>query len=153
MGREMASNLLSKTLQASNDPEMTFVVHDSFDQVCFFRLSSCFTENLQVHHKISYLQHESVPWAGHSARILSCRVCFMGYSLALLIRCDSVASLASTIITMVPSSPRMYILFRKWKLIPFSNRGQGGVSGGKWHLRGPSIFGKTIGPLQQYAVY
>lgn len=33
MGREMATNLLSKTFQASNDDEMTFVVHDSMDQV------------------------------------------------------------------------------------------------------------------------
>lgn len=33
MGREMATNLLSKTFQASNDAELTFVVHDTFDQV------------------------------------------------------------------------------------------------------------------------
>lgn len=33
MGREMAANLLSKTFQASSDPDLSFVVHDSIDQV------------------------------------------------------------------------------------------------------------------------
>lgn len=33
MGREMATNLLSKTFQSSNDTDLTFVVHDSMDQV------------------------------------------------------------------------------------------------------------------------
>lgn len=35
MGREMATNLLSKTFQASNDAELTFVVHDTMDQVSY----------------------------------------------------------------------------------------------------------------------
>jgi hypothetical protein len=32
MGREMAANLLTKTFQASDDAESTFVVHDHMEQ-------------------------------------------------------------------------------------------------------------------------
>ncbi|CCF52302.1 hypothetical protein NDA11_000696 [Ustilago hordei] len=32
MGKEMANNLLSKTLSANKDPAVTFVVHDAFEQ-------------------------------------------------------------------------------------------------------------------------
>ena len=35
MGREMAANLISKTLAENQDPAVSFVIHDVMDQVCF----------------------------------------------------------------------------------------------------------------------
>ena len=76
MGREMASNLMSKTFQATKDPETTFVVHDTFEQATTRFLTS----------STSLFPGRQVITASSPA---------------------GVASLASTIITMVPSSPQV----------------------------------------------
>ncbi|PWN37210.1 putative 3-hydroxyisobutyrate dehydrogenase mitochondrial precursor [Meira miltonrushii] len=76
MGREMATNLLSKTFQASNDAELTFVVHDTVDQ--------------------------------STTRFLTASTSlFPGRHILPASSPAGVASLASTVITMVPSSPQV----------------------------------------------
>lgn len=76
MGREMAANLFTKTSQASDDAETTFVVHD----------------HLELATKRFLTDHTNL---------------FPGKRLLPASSPAEVASLSSTIITMVPSSPQV----------------------------------------------
>lgn len=76
MGREMAANLLTKTFQASDDAESTFVVHDHMEQA---------TKRFLTDHTNLFPNKRLLPASSPA----------------------EVASMASTIITMVPSSPQV----------------------------------------------
>ncbi|PWN48607.1 hypothetical protein IE53DRAFT_389172 [Violaceomyces palustris] len=98
MGREMASNLLTKVFQQNKDPDLAFVIHDTFDQ----SVTRFLTSNSSL---------------------------FPGRS---ILPCNSpagVARLASTVVTMLPSSPEVEQVYL----------GEGGILEGLSDLGDPSI--------------
>ncbi|KAN0066507.1 hypothetical protein ACQY0O_000601 [Thecaphora frezii] len=97
MGKEMANNLFSKTMAANPDPNVAFVIHDTFEQ----SVTRFLTANSSLHPS-RRLMTASSP-AG-------------------------VASLASTIITMLPSSPEVQSVYAE----------EGGILEGLQNLGSPT---------------